>query len=127
MKTVLIIDDDELYQLVLKRTIRKVAPETNIVSCWNGEEALDTFATMFMDNTPLPDVVFLDINMPVLDGWQFLDGLEKIKPNAGELFSIYMISTSLDFTDRQKATKSHTIKKFLTKPLEKHTLEEILC
>ncbi len=126
MQRIFIIDDDELYQLVLKRTIKKLKNEVEITSYWNGEEALDAFVNIFMGGGELPTVVFLDINMPVLDGWQFLEGLGKIKPDIQNKLSLYLISTSLDVADKQKAMHSNMIKQFLTKPLSKETLEAIL-
>lgn len=126
MKKVFIIDDDELYQLVLKRIVKKVVPAAEVVSFWNGEEALEAFTNIISNNDALPDVVFLDINLPVLDGWQFLEGLEGLKPDIRHELPVYMISTSLDYTDKQKAQNNSIVRRFLTKPLSKEEVAEIL-
>lgn len=127
MEKIFIIDDDEMYQMVLRRTIGKINKGIEICSYWDGEEALNAVMNMFENNEKKPALVFLDINMPVLDGWQFLEELEKYKPDVREHLNIYMISTSLDSNDRQKALQNKNVKELLTKPLSIQTLKDLTC
>ncbi len=126
MKTIFIIDDDNMYQMLLTRTIRKINDRLNIVSLTNGEEALDHFKKLFAQNGQLPDLVLVDINMPVLDGWQFLDDLEAIRPGFKNEIPFYLISTSLDENDKNKAQENEYIRDFIIKPLPIEWLEKIL-
>lgn len=126
MKTIFIIDDDNMYQMLLSRTIRKINDQLNIVSFTNGEEALEHFKELFNQNSTLPDLVLVDINMPVLDGWQFLDDLEIIRPGYKNEIPVYLISTSLDENDKNKAQDNEYIRDFIIKPLPTEWLDEIL-
>ena len=126
MKTIFIIDDDNMYQMLLSRTIRKINDQLNIVSFTNGEEALEHFKELFNQNSTLPDLVLVDINMPVLDGWQFLDDLEIIRPGYKNEIPVYLISTSLDENDKNKAQENEYIRDFIIKPLPTDWLDEIL-
>ena len=126
MKTIFIIDDDNMYQMLLSRTIRKINDQLNIVSFTNGEEALEHFKELFNQNSTLPDLVLVDINMPVLDGWQFLDDLEIIRPGYKNEIPVYLISTSLDENDKNKAQENEYIRDFIIKPLPTEWLDEIL-
>ncbi len=126
MKTIFIIDDDNMYQMLLSRTIRKINDQLIIVSFTNGEEALEHFGELFEQNSSLPDLVLVDINMPVLDGWQFLEDLEIVRPGYKNEIPVYLISTSLDENDKNKAMENKHIRDFIIKPLPTDWLEEVL-
>ena len=114
-----------MYQLVLKRSIKKVNPSIEITSFWNGELALESFRKIVDSNESFPSVVFLDINMPVLDGWQFLSGLDKMVAGNEHNVSIYMISSSLDLNDKNRALSNRFVKDFLIKPISLEILKEL--
>ena len=126
MKYLFIIDDDEMYQLILKRNIRKINPDINIISYLNGQEAIDSFKEIIISNQPIPDVVFLDINMPVLDGWQFLEEYEKIRHNINSNVDIYIASSSINEMDMKKALEYSVVKDYVTKPVTSSLLKDIL-
>ena len=127
MKKIYIIDDDDIYQMILRRIISKINPVIKIESYGTGQLGLDALIETHISNQPFPDVIFLDINMPVLDGWQFLEGLASyFKPEMNIDLNIYMISTSIDEKDKTKALENYFIKDFLNKPVLVETLKIII-
>ena len=126
MKTIFIVDDDEMYQMLLKRVIKKVGAEVDVLSFFNGDLALEAFKSALKAGTGLPNIIFLDINMPVLDGWQFLEEYELLKDKVVLQPDIYMISSSLDDRDKSMALKNTSIKDFLRKPITLQLLQEII-
>ncbi|MEQ8534886.1 MAG: response regulator, partial [Imperialibacter sp.] len=74
----------------------------------------------------LPDVILLDINMPVMDGWQFLDEFVKIKPLIKKKITIYMVSSSIDEADLERAKTYEEVSDFIVKPVKAEDLEKML-
>ncbi|MBK8398110.1 MAG: PAS domain-containing protein [Leptospiraceae bacterium] len=116
IQTVFAIDDDQLQILTNKILIQKINSNFNILIFDNPKEALD--AIVIED----PQLVFLDLNMPEMSGWDFLDELEKNKIN----LDVYILTSSADPYDKKKAEHYENVKGFLTKPLSKQTLLPIL-
>ena len=123
-KTVLIVDDDPIVRFILQKMIHNFDSSVNCYQCDNGEVGLSQLETL--RNTTDAIVVLLDINMPVLNGWEFLDSLPKINLNSFSKFQLYILTSSTDETDKLKAQSYPVIKKFYHKPLSKQHIEEIL-
>ncbi|MFX5957095.1 response regulator, partial [Acinetobacter baumannii] len=68
----------------------------------DGEEALNFLSANIGDNNAVPDIIFLDINMPIMDGWQFLEEYIQLKPRIGKKVTLYMVSSSVDPADTQR-------------------------
>ncbi|NCX96022.1 MAG: response regulator [Chitinophagia bacterium] len=117
-----IIDDDNIYTMLLKKTIKKLNICDNITSFNQGKLALETFKTHIQTNTPLPDIIFLDVNMPILDGWMFVDEFAKIMDAMNKKVLIYVVSASVDPDDKNKALANKYITNYLVKPIEIQTL-----
>lgn len=101
--SVCIIDDDGLYKLLLKKSIKKLPFEVS-VSCYNnGQEAL--YAMLNNKDIPklLPDVILLDINMPIMDGWEFMNAFIAIKWQLSKQVKIFMVSSSIANQDIEKS------------------------
>ncbi len=121
-----IIDDDECYVFALKRmlTLFKLAEST--INFPNGEDAID-FLTIVKDYpAQIPDVIFLDINMPLMNGWQFLESFAKLQEQLSKPISIYMISSSIDIRDIHRVKTYTTVSDYLTKPVSKDDLFRVL-
>jgi CheY-like chemotaxis protein len=123
---IFIVDDGVFCQFVLKKRIENISEHAEVKSLMNGMEALDSFKEILEQNGQLPNVVFLDINMPILDGWDVLDALVKLKPDINKYVDIYLCSTSLHAGDKIKAEKYNIIKGFLIKDIEDDILERII-
>lgn len=120
-KRIYIIDDDPIYQLVTKRLIEKSNLFGETKAFGNGDEALNYF-----ENTgDLPDVLLLDIEMPGMDGWDFLDELLRIEKNFQKEATIYVASSSIAFEDKIKAKNYTCVKDFLSKPINLEKLKAI--
>jgi len=122
-----IVDDDEIYKFTMRKTIEmnKLARKVLIFS--DGEEALEFITDNLGNNQDLPDVIFLDINMPIMDGFQFMQEYIKIKPTVGKKITIYMVSSSVDADDIEKANEISDIAGYLIKPIKASELNDIIA
>lgn len=109
----ILIDDDPIINLVHKRTIQKVEDTAAIDIFISGIKALEYFKA----SESIPQIVFLDINMPEMNGFEFLDELLKNKTIKKEGLSIYILTSSLNNKDRETAKRYPILKGYLSKPL----------
>lgn len=114
-KLTFIIDDDPVFVLLFKKILLKLGQFETIQNFENGQLGLAALIEKFNNNDPFPDIIFLDINMPFMDGWEFLKALEKY-PFKDDL-TIYMVSSSIDPTEIKKSKKFKTVKRFISKPI----------
>ena len=123
--TTWIIDDDPIQVFVAKRMLKNIGFSQNIQSLDNGKNALEELhdLTASEDNR-LPDIIFLDINMPQMDGWQFLKEFEKI--SVKKKVAVYLMTSSIDPVDARRAKTWDSLSGYLIKPLKTEDLEEIL-
>ncbi len=124
-RKVLVIDDTDMDLLVAKMAMTRYAFAEEIVlkkSAMSGLEYLKSF-----ESQPdlLPQLIFLDINMPELSGFDFLDIYENLPETIQRNCIIMMLSTSLVEEDHKKATDNAFVSKFVNKPLDKSKLENI--
>ncbi|MCK0147535.1 response regulator [Arenibacter sp. F26102] len=92
----------------------------------DGEEALDFMLDNLHNDKELPDVIFLDIDMPIMDGFQFMEEYVKIKPKLGKKITIYMVSSSVDPVDIDRAKKISEITDYIVKPITHDQLTTII-
>lgn len=109
----ILIDDDPIINLVHKRILQKVEDTAQIEIFISGINALQ----YFKENEANGQVVFLDINMPEMNGFEFLDELLKNKTIQKDKLSIYILTSSLNNKDREKAKRYPILKGYLGKPL----------
>lgn len=121
-----IVDDDEIYQFTVTRTIERHNLARKILIFSDGEEALDFMIDNVGNNHNLPDIIFLDINMPVMDGFQFMEEYVKLKPHVGKKVTIYMVTSSVDPVDVDRAKKISEISDYLIKPIKPDQLTSII-
>lgn len=121
---ILNIDDDEatnfFNEIILKD--RGVAEE--IKSMLSAEDALKTLKDL-SNNGQMPDLIFLDINMPPMNGWEFLDAYREELPESQPVI-IVMLSTSLNPDDRERAESNSLISDFISKPLDHEKIQMVL-
>lgn len=126
LSTAGIIDDDQVYQLVMRRAIEQSGMVKDVLQFYDGEEAINFFKEKHQHPEVLPELILLDINMPYMDGWQFLDEFIKI-PFKGEYQrTIYIISSSSTMEDLVKAKQYSIVSGYHIKPITKDKFEEIL-
>ena len=122
LNCILLIDDNEDDNFFHKRVIMKSGLVSNVVEKKSGEEALE-YLKMRADH---PEIIFLDINMPGMSGWEFLEEYQKLPKLDQSKIVIVMLTTSTNPDDREKAGKLKKIAKYKTKPLTVPILEGII-
>ena len=120
-----IIDDDHFFQYATKRIIERSEKVTDILQFHDGEEAINYFIKNKNESHKLPNIIFLDLNMPFMDGWQFLDAITAHKFNL-ELITIYICTSSSSLMDKEKFNKYPKLSGYLIKPIAKHELGRVL-
>ncbi|MEZ4970337.1 MAG: response regulator [Flavobacteriaceae bacterium] len=123
---VCIVDDDDIYQFTMIKTLQSLKLTNNIIAFSDGEEALDFMLDNLHNDKELPDVIFLDIDMPIMDGFEFMEEYIKIKPKLGKKITIYMVSSSVDPVDIDRAKKISEITDYIVKPITHNQLTYIL-
>jgi len=124
--TVLLIDDDRIYQFTTKKGIQVINLSIDIISFLNGADAFDYMQKAAKGVVTVPDVIFLDINMPVMNGLEFLAAFEGIKQEFFPPVPIYIVSSSSDTNDTTNVAKYNTVKGYLVKPVQQPKFVEIL-
>ena len=119
----LVIDDDDINIFIIKKIVEKTGYEAKMVAKTNGQLAIDYLKELIELNEVLPHLILIDINMPVLNGWEFLEAYEKM--NAGQKIDMYMLSSSVYENDIEKAKTYKTVKGFISKPLSINRLIEL--
>jgi two-component system, chemotaxis family, chemotaxis protein CheY len=121
-----LVDDDKIFQLTASKTIKSTEITDNILQFLNGEEALQFLKRNISNPATLPDYIFLDINMPYIDGWMFLDDYDSLKSKITKPISIYMVSSSIDPKDIQRAKTNNNVKDYVIKPVTREKFLELL-
>lgn len=125
LSSICIIDDDEIYTFLLKKTLKKINVCIDIIEYINGLDGIEKIKDLIEHQEDLPDLILLDINMPLLDGWEFLEEYKKLKQKIDKRISIYIVSSSISNTDIEKAKSHLEVIDFLTKPIDAQTLINI--
>jgi len=131
LNSVLLIDDDMATNFISKMIIKKVGITDHIETVLNGKQALDYLTNSGQyqkkDNVfPRPMLILLDINMPVMDGWEFAEAFEKLDENQKVGIIIIMLTSSLNPDDKEKASNFKAISGFHNKALTIEGLTSIM-
>lgn len=122
-KTICIIDDEDIIQYIVKTILHNISNDIDVLSYMNGEEAL--IALQKLPDTELPDVILLDINMPVMSGWQFLEEFVKTRSDSSKKVPIYILTSSTAPNDKIRSKVYKEIMGYIHKPIEADTLKQI--
>ena len=123
IKSILLVDDNPADNLFHQLLIDEMKVTETLIAVEDGEEAIDYLRT-HLDN--LPSLIFLDINMPRMNGWEFLDEYDSFPSSVKSKIIIIMLSTSANPKDISRSQEYLTVSNFETKPLTKESLENIL-
>jgi CheY-like chemotaxis protein len=121
---VLLVEDDPITVMVCDRVIKMTLFAEKVKSCENGKIGID-YLSGLSEGDESPNIIFLDINMPVMNGWDFLEEFEKIKFRFKSVPRIYLLSSTVDPEDHRRAKKFSSVEDFISKPLSKEVLQNI--
>lgn len=124
--TICLIDDDEINRFVMAKTIRVSGIDANVMTYPNGRQAMLDFLEFASEPSKLPDLIFLDINMPLMNGWQFLEEFERLERLFTKEMSIYMVSSSIDPRDIDRSKTYRHVIDFIEKPLTAEKISQLL-
>ena len=124
--SVLLVDDDEINNFISIKLIKKALLTTEIIACLNGKYAIDQLVDIQKkDPAKLPDYILLDINMPIMNGWEFLDEYKRLNIDPSGKTKIFIISSSVFSNDINKARSYPLVKDFISKPLNVDKIVEL--
>lgn len=123
MLEVIIVDDDQIVVFIQKKMITNHDIASNPISFCKAEDALDYLIEAQKENQKKDFLIFLDINMPNMNGWDFLNCIEchEEKPN----YHVIMVTSSIDNKDKQKAGRYSTVRAFIEKPISASDCEMV--
>jgi CheY-like chemotaxis protein len=116
IETLYLVDDDDTYQFLASEIIKSTNLVNQIEIFSNGAEAINYLKSV-QNPDLLPEVIFLDIFMPVMDGWGFLDEFVRLSPDLKKKILIYIISSSIDPTDVERASSISDVTGYIVKPI----------
>ncbi|MDX2285771.1 MAG: response regulator [Bacteroidia bacterium] len=122
----LIIDDDEINNFISIKNIRDVNFSEYASYCLRGQEGLDELRNA-LEHQPedLPDVIFLDINMPLMNAWEFLEEYKQLRPRFAKEVKLFILSSSVYRRDIEKSAMIDVVTDYIIKPLSKDSLRHI--
>ena len=124
--SILLVDDDEINNFISIKLIRKALFNADITACLNGKFAIDQLVAMQRKGADkLPDYILLDINMPIMNGWEFLDEYKRLGLDPLGKTKIFIISSSVFSNDINKARSYPLVKSFISKPLSVDKIKEM--
>jgi CheY-like chemotaxis protein len=121
---VCLIEDDMIQVFLTKKFLEKIGSVEKVVDFQNGKAAYDALKRRSDADEPLPDLILLDLNMPVWDGWEFYDAFMKL-PESGSV-TVYILTSSLDHSDIGKAEGLGLKERYLSKPVGLPQLKTII-
>ena len=126
-KTICIIDDDAITIFGIKKLLNAVISFNEIKTFINGKLAIEEFQKLLLEGKAIPEIIFLDLNMPIMDGWEFLE--EFIKLDIKETIIINIVTSSINKEDRERSEfykcRTHHFITYNTKPLSKEEIQKI--
>jgi two-component system, chemotaxis family, chemotaxis protein CheY len=126
IKHVCVIDDDELFQFVMRQHFERLGLVECIHKFTDGEQGLTYIKSHLDDPDELPDLILLDVNMPFMDGWQFMREFVQLPLPADKHIRVYILTSSTHESDLQRAKEFPTLSGYLVKPIGKNIIRELL-
>jgi CheY-like chemotaxis protein len=126
LNSLYVVDDDVMYQYIARQIIESTSMVKQISLFSNGREAIDALESHADSTMELPDLILLDLMMPVCDGWGFLKGFEEMKSRLHKSIPIYIVSTSFNPLDVDRAKTIGDVTGYMVKPITRDKFVEIL-
>jgi len=125
LNLIFIVDDDPIHQQIAKIMIDRQGISHDMRTFSDAQEVLDYLQGYAGHGEPLPDVILLDLNMPVIDGWDFLEAYAVFQAALPASIRIYVLTSSIDENDRERVRAYPFVKGYLTKPLTRDVILQL--
>ncbi len=127
LNKILLVDDDSTSNFLTQMILEDLQVTDHIIVKKNGQEALDYITeTCLHNNESCPELIFLDINMPIMDGFEFLEAFQKLAPKTQQTTPIILLTSSTNPRDVEKA-KAYPLAGYIQKPLTEEKLQELFA
>ncbi len=126
VKNIFIIDDDTTFVFLTKKIIKSTGIDINLSEFNDGQEAFEFLRENADNDEILPDIIFLDLSMPIMDGWEFLEVYAFIAPKIKKDIRLYIFSSSISPHDIERAKEFNMVTNFIIKPLVKEKFIELI-
>jgi len=120
---VMIIDDDEINNFICVKNLKDSGFSDEASFCLRGKDGLEELKNASPDE--IPDVIFLDINMPLMNAWEFLEEYNKLASSFEKEVKLFILSSSVYKRDIAKSSEYANVTDYIIKPLNKATLDKV--
>lgn len=122
----ILVDDDAISNFITKRVIMENSPQAKVISFTEPEKGLECVLSLFKKPKEDKAILLLDINMPSMTGWEFMEILEQKEPAVSERLLVYILSSSVNPADKERAGVNLQISDYIMKPLTNDAIISIL-
>ncbi len=120
----LVIDDDDINIFIIKKIVEKTGLDINMVSKGNGQQAIDYIKETMANPEKFPNLMLIDINMPIMNGWEFVEAYQSL--DIKHSVDMYILSSSVYENDIEKTKSYVSVRGFISKPLSIERLIELV-
>ncbi len=117
LSSIFIVDDDPIHQQITEIMLDRLRVTNDVKKFSDAQDVLDHIRLNIAEPESLPDIILLDLNMPVMDGWEFLEAFSSIRGTLPKPVKVYVLTSSIDERDRQRVSSFDFVSGYLTKQL----------
>jgi CheY-like chemotaxis protein len=125
LRSIFIVDDDPIHQQITEIMLHRLRISEAVSRFSDAQDALDHIREHMNDPEALPDLILLDLNMPVMDGWEFLEAFEALRSGLPRKVKVYVLTSSIDEKDKERVHRFAFVEGYLTKPLSKEIILQL--
>ena len=125
LRSIFIVDDDPIHQQITEIMLQRLSISESVSRFSDAQDALDYIRANLHDAMAMPDIILLDLNMPVMDGWEFLEAFAAVRDKLPGRIRVYVLTSSIDEKDRERVNAFSFVDGYLTKPLSKDTILQL--